>query len=555
MTWRRGGTLIVGILALALAATAQAQLRGHGGPVRALAISPDGKLAVSGSFDTSAIRWSLERDAALEVLRFHEGAVNAVAYLPDGRVATAGEDGRIALWRAGEPQPAAVLEGHTAPVVALAVSPDGKTLASASWDHSARLWPLDGGAPRVLEGHAQNINGVAFARDDRAVITAGYDATLRIWPLDNGAPSVITLPASLNTVAVAPNGEIITAGADGKVYLLSSAGELRNEIEAAPAPIIALALSGDGKLIAAAGIRGSVAIIDRAARRLGRTLVGPGLPVWSTAFLPDNRTLLTGGTDRAIRRWDAVTGEPIGTVVMGAPADPLAAYAGDPGAQVFRACVACHTLAPDEGDRAGPTLAGLFGRRIASLPGYNFSATLKKLDIVWTPETVSKLFELGPSTYTPGTKMPEQTNGLPQRTQANGSSCLMMRAKAVAARKSICGLSVITFSGQVAWQRPHCTQASSENFSVGLSGSSPSAPVGQADTQARQSVQPATLISTAPNGAPCGSAITSTGAGAARCSSRSARRISSPSAPMGAKLAGRGAPSVLEIVRSASPSA
>ena len=65
----------------------------------------------------------------------------------------------------------------------------------------------------------------------------------------------------------------------------------------------------------------------------------------------------------------------------------------------------------DQGNRAGPTLHGVFGRRIATLPGYNFSAALKQLDIVWTPETVSKLFELGPATYTPGTKMPEQRIG------------------------------------------------------------------------------------------------------------------------------------------------
>jgi len=97
MTLRRCGGFIIAVVALALAATAQAQLRGHGGPVRALAISPDGKLAVSGSFDTSAIRWSLEREAAIQLLRFHDDAVHAVAYLPDARVATAGEDGRIAL--------------------------------------------------------------------------------------------------------------------------------------------------------------------------------------------------------------------------------------------------------------------------------------------------------------------------------------------------------------------------------------------------------------------------------------------------------------------------
>ena len=65
-------------------------------------------------------------------------------------------------------------------------------------------------------------------------------------------------------------------------------------------------------------------------------------------------------------------------------------------------------LSPDEGNRAGPTLAGIFGRRIATLPGYNFSAALKHLDIVWTPQTVAKLFEVGPAAYTPGTKMPEQ---------------------------------------------------------------------------------------------------------------------------------------------------
>jgi cytochrome c len=85
---------------------------------------------------------------------------------------------------------------------------------------------------------------------------------------------------------------------------------------------------------------------------------------------------------------------------------------------VFRACVACHTLSADEGNKAGPTLAGIFGRRIATLPGYNFSPALKKLDIVWTPETVSKLFEVGPMTYTPGTKMPEQTIGSEQDRKA-----------------------------------------------------------------------------------------------------------------------------------------
>jgi cytochrome c len=407
------------LLALLLAPIgAKAQLRGHGGPVRALAVSADGQIAISGSFDTSVIRWSLARDAAEQVLRFHDGAVNAVVFLKDGRIVTAGEDRRIAVWAGGADRPAMVLEGHEAPVVALAVSPDGMTLASASWDRTVRLWSLTSGKARVLEGHQQNVNGVAFMPEGK-LVSVGYDATLRIWPLTgDAAPIVVTLPTPLNSVVVAPSREIVTGGADGKVYYLNGSVEIFRTVEVSPTPIISIAISNDGTLVAAAGIRGSVAIIELAAHKLARTLVGPGLPVWSLAFLPDNQTLLTGGADRIIRRWDAGTGDPIGSVALGASDDPLAAYAGDHGAEVFRACVACHTLSADGGNRAGPTLAGLFGRRIATQPDYRFSDALKKLDIVWTPETVAKLFEVGPAAYTPGTKMPEQRIGSAEDREA-----------------------------------------------------------------------------------------------------------------------------------------
>jgi cytochrome c len=410
--------ITISFLVLLFAIPAHAQLRGHGGPVRALAVSPDGKVAVSGSFDTSAIRWSLERNAALQVLRFHDNAVNAVAFMSDGRIVTGGANGRIAVWRPGSLTPERTLDGHNAPIAGLAVSPDGETLASVSWDRTVRLWRLKDGTARVLTGHRDNVNGVAFLPNGKAVVSAGYDLTVRIWPLAGGAPTVVTLPTPLNSVAVAPDGEIVTGGADGRVFFLSPKGEKRAALSIGQTPIIAIALSGDGSRCAAAGIRGSVAIIDRRNRKIERTLVGPGMPVWSVAFLPDNRTLLTGGADRLIRRWNAITGDHIGQVTMGGPGDPLAAYAGDHGAQVFRACVACHTLSPDEGNRAGPTLHAIFGRRIATLPGYNFSPALKKLDIVWSPETVSRLFAIGPATYTPGTKMPEQKIGSAEDRQA-----------------------------------------------------------------------------------------------------------------------------------------
>jgi cytochrome c len=187
-------------------------------------------------------------------------------------------------------------------------------------------------------------------------------------------------------------------GGDGRLRVLDIAGEVLAETAVVETPVIALAVSADGKLLAAAGLKGAIAVLDAATLRPVHHLVGPGLPVWSLAFTTDGKFLLTGGADRLVRRWDMATGEHVGAI-MASPADPLAQYTGDRDAEVFRACVACHTLAPGEGERAGPTLHGIFGRRIASVAGYNYSAAFRDMDIVWTPETVSKLFEVGPATF------------------------------------------------------------------------------------------------------------------------------------------------------------
>jgi cytochrome c len=163
------------LICVAIAASGvpvQAQLRGHGGPVKSLAISADGSFVLSGSFDSSAIRWSLSKNTAEQVLRFHESAVNAVAVIAGGKLATAGEDAQVAIWDDGKLAPTTVLKGHTAPVAALAASPDGKWIASASWDRSIRLAPVAGGEAQVLTGHQDNVNGLAFTPDGSALVSA-----------------------------------------------------------------------------------------------------------------------------------------------------------------------------------------------------------------------------------------------------------------------------------------------------------------------------------------------------------------------------------------------
>ncbi len=105
---------------------------------------------------------------------------------------------------------------------------------------------------------------------------------------------------------------------------------------------------------------------------------------------------------------------------MGALAAATGAGAGetgDPvrGAKLFRACQACHTIDKNGGNIVGPRLYGLFGRRAGSVADYKYSDALKKSKIIWTAETVDKLFALGPAVFTPGSKMPLQAMGDPNR--------------------------------------------------------------------------------------------------------------------------------------------
>jgi cytochrome c len=391
---------------------AAAELRGHGGPVRGLAISADGRIAMSGGFDQSVIVWALDTETATEVLRFHDGAVTAVVALRDGLFASAGEDGRIALWRPGTGAPTATIHAHAAPIAGLAASADGRRLASAAWDETIQVMDLGTGMRQVLRGHAGNVNGVAFAPDGRTLVSAGYDATVRAWSADDGrSVAVWRLPTPVSGIATAPDGEILAAGSDGRVYSMGENGRVTRTIGAQDHPITAVSVSGDGRLLAAAGTKGEVTLISRATGQVVHRLGERGGPAWAVAFTPDAEQVLAAFSDRLIRRWSVSDGTPVGSIAAPPDASPPGIADDDRGARVFRACVACHTVTPDGGNRAGPTLHGVFGRRIATVPGYRYSESLRRMDIVWTAETVSRLFEIGPNTYTPGTKMPEQIIG------------------------------------------------------------------------------------------------------------------------------------------------
>ena len=105
------------------------------------------------------------------------------------------------------------------------------------------------------------------------------------------------------------------------------------------------------------------------------------------------------------------------------------------GKQTFQGrCSACHTLADDSGDIAGPNLWDMFDREAGSKDGFTFSDALVKADFEWSPERLEAWLR-DPRGYLPGNIM-----GIPEAVPEGDMAGLMNF--------------LLIETGAVDWERP-----------------------------------------------------------------------------------------------------
>jgi WD40 repeat protein len=299
---------------------------------------PDGGRFVSAHAD-GMLRWGDHDGTVSTTASAGNHSLPAVAWSPNGQSVAVPSRNQIRVWSA-DGQPVTAWDTKVG-ITGLVWSPDSLHLAATCNDATIRLWTAEGIAGTELKGHTQYVNSISWSRTDQ-LVSVGRDDTIRLWQPDGTAgPVIIVTPkaSNLHMVRWSPDGKqfavCLLNRTEAPIRLWNADGTDGPQLKG-PKSVACIAWSPDSQHIVGCDSSGDFVVWNRDGEN-EKTFAGLGTSKKNVTWSQTDR-LLTFGDDRAIRCWDAATGQLLwismpllnGDSVTLSPAGRLIHITGDP---------------------------------------------------------------------------------------------------------------------------------------------------------------------------------------------------------------------------------
>jgi WD40 repeat protein len=189
----------------------------------------------------------------------------------------------------------------------LGISPDSKILASGGWSGYVRLWDLETGRNlRSWRAHTDSVNGIFFLPDGN-ILTAGYDGRITLW--DRTGKEIRSrnlVPVTASAIDIA-RGRFVTGHKDGMLTVWNlENGQETKRFRPHRKLIRSVGISPDGAMVASSATDMRVALTTIASGKV-RYLERPSSDPRTLAFSPQGDSLYGAGWFRLFR-WNVGTG-------------------------------------------------------------------------------------------------------------------------------------------------------------------------------------------------------------------------------------------------------
>lgn len=267
-----------------------AGLRAHGTGVRAVAVSADGRRALSAAGIKVQI-WDLESCTQPRSLySTYTSSVYDVALTADGRRAVSGYgDGTLMVWDVESGKKILTLEGYSKSVK-VSISRDGRRAVVATEDGTLKVWNLETGTELYTLADSVLVWRVAISSDATRAVSISINGSMKVWSLEDGK-NISTISGHLDGVYGVALGDGGRWAVDDKLRIWNlEAGAMLRTLTPRPGKISGVELSADGRWLLAGS--DNVEVWDLTTAKISATF-NCGAPVRCCA-IADNGTIVAG---------------------------------------------------------------------------------------------------------------------------------------------------------------------------------------------------------------------------------------------------------------------